>query len=184
MYRLILLTVVLTSLSFSVSAQAKTNAVISRQIREAGGERTFSITYDRNSNVSKLMAVSGNFSDGDADKIGAQAMNFAVGFMYPGESLAKAPDTVIFTFWVLTRRPRFTQNHSFSAGGLDLGAARYVSKPRENMEYLNFDITREDLQKIAAATTTRIKLGDYDIQFTGQQVKILRDLLKLSDPSK
>ena len=184
MKRCIFLAVVIASLSIFVSAQAKSNDVISRQIRDVGGERTFSITYDQNSNVSKLMAVTENFSDGDADKIGIQAMNFAVGFMYSGNSLVKAPESVIFTFWVLTKKPRFAANHNLTVGNLDLGPARYVSKPRENMEYLNFDITRTNLAKMASDPNAKVRFGEFEIHFTRQQFRTLTQLLNLSEPSK
>ena len=111
-------------------------------------------------------------------------MNFAVGFMYAGQSLAKAPDSVIFTFWVLTKKPRFAASHNLTVGNLDLGTARYISKPRENMEYLNFDITRESLAKIASSPEAKVKLGEFEISFTRNQIRNLTDLLVLSDPGR
>ena len=70
----------------------------------------------------------------------------------------------MLTFWVLTKKPRFAENHNLlvtgESGRLDLGAARYAAKPRENMEYLNFEISREDLAKIAQDAAGRFSLGD------------------------
>lgn len=184
MKRCIFLAVFTASLSIFVPAQGKSNDVISRQIRNVGGDKTFSITYDQDSKVSKLMAITENFSDGDTDKMGVQAMNFAAGFIYSGKSLVKAPESVLLTFWVLTKKNRFAAQHNLSVGNLDLGPARYVSKPRANMEYLNFDIKRDDVAKMASDPNAKVRLGQFEINFTRQQIRTLAELLELSDPSK
>ncbi|MEO7674080.1 MAG: hypothetical protein ABIU09_08405 [Pyrinomonadaceae bacterium] len=183
MNKYLILLVTLAFLVFSASAQTKTNDAISRQIKTLRAEKTISLSYDQNSNVSKLMAVTDNF-DG-AGSIGIQAMNFAIGFMYSGQSLAKAPEDMILTFWVLTKKPRFAANHNLSITGvgvnLDLGAARYVSRTRDNMEYLNFKISRENLAKIAGESNARIQLGEAGLRFTSSQLKAISDILILSD---
>ena len=179
---------VIASLMVSSAAQLKPNEAISKQIKALRIEKTFSLSYDQISNVSKLMAVTGNFTDRDAGRIGAQAMNFAIGFMYVGQSLAKAPDNMILTFWVLTKRPRFAANHNLFVFGsqtsLDLGTARYVSRLRDNMEYLNFEISRENIAKIVSQPDANVKLGEFEINFTREQIRNLSDLLTLSDPTK
>ena len=144
----ILITLAILSLTFHAAAQSKSNDAISTQIRALRAEKTFKVSYDENGKTSKLMVVAENFSNREAGRAGIQAMNFAIGFFYPGQELANAPDPIMLTFWVLTKKPRFSQDHSLMVTlgdeNLVIGQARYVSKQRENMEYLNFQITTEN----------------------------------------
>src|SRR5213078_1443706 len=127
---------------FAVSAftQERSNDAINRQIKQLGLDHT-SVTFDASSNSSKLMAVAENFSSRDADSAGVQAINFAMGFFYPGQALKTSPESIHFSFWVLTKKPRFAENHHLIADidgrTLDLGDARYAAKPNQNLEYLN-----------------------------------------------
>ena len=186
MNRHVVLLSLISLFSHHVSAQSKPNDAISRQIKALNCGKTVTLSYDQGSNVSKLMAVTDNFNG--AGRVGVQAMNFAVGFMYSGRELTKAPDKILLTFWVLTKKPRFAENHNLlvtgGSGSLDLGRARDAAKPRENMEYLNFEISREDLSKIAAGPSTQIQLGEAGLTFTRSQLKAISDLLVLSDPTR
>ena len=169
------------------AAQPKTNDAIRRQIKTIGGDKTFTLSYDAGSRVSKLMGVTGNFDDSDAGRAGIRAMNFAVGFIYVGETLEKAPERATLAFWVLTKRPRFATNHNLlvrNESPLDLGPARYVSRERDEMEYLNFEISLGDLAKIAGSPTGRFQLGEAEFTFTRSQLKTISDLLLLADPSR
>lgn len=113
------------------------------------------------------------------------AMNFASGFFFVGESLAAAPERMQFTFWVMSKKPRFAAAHEleFIAGSESIlvGAARYAAKPARNMEYLNYEISRTDLEKIAKQTRVIAKIGAYDFQLTRHQLKSLADLLLITD---
>ena len=173
-------------LALSIPAQSKSNDAISRQISALKSGKAITLTYDQNSNVSKLMAVSENFPDQETGRAGIMAMNFAIGFMYPGKSLISAPDKLLIAFWVMTKKPRFAASHNLLVPriDLDLGAARYVAKPRLNMEYLNFDLSREDLEKIAAQPNAQIRLGNADLTFTRAQIKAISDVLIISDPAR
>lgn len=170
--------------AFTAFGQAKSNDSVSQQIRSARAEKTFTLTYDAAGNASKLMGVAENFDDREANAAGIRAMNFAVGFFYPGREIAKAPERVMLTFWVLTKKPRFAENHRWTlvAGQktLDLGDARYAAKARSDMEYLNFEISRADLTAIARETNVRFRLGEYEFTFTRAQLKALADLLSIS----
>jgi hypothetical protein len=187
MYKTLLALSALLLFSFSICGQSKSNETISHQIRRAHAEKSFTLSFDASANMSKLMGVSENFSDNDANAAGVRAMNFAVGFFYQGQSLAKAPDRIMLTFWVLTKKPRFAENHHWTVftgqETLELGEARYAAKARNDMEYLNFEISRADLAKIARESSIRFRLGEFEFSFTRQQLKNLADLLILSDPS-
>lgn len=186
MYKTLFALSVIFLFVFTALGQSKSNDAISQQIRRARAEKTFTLTYDAAGNTSKLMGVAENFDDREVGAAGVRAMNFAVGFFYPGQQIAKAPDRIMLTFWVLTKKPRFAENSRWTvfAGGetLDLGAARYAAKPRSNMEYLNFDVSRDDLAKIARAANVRFKLGEYEFTFSPGQLKNFADLLAISDP--
>lgn len=173
------------SLSLFATAQSKSNNAISNQIKALRAEKTFTLTYDESGKTSKLMVVAENFSNREAGKAGIQAMNFAIGFFYPGEELTNAPDPIMLTFWVLTKKPRFSQDHSLmvTLGGenLVIGVARYVSKPREDMEYLNFQITREQLGKIAMQSNVGFRLGSEEFTFTKEHLRDFANLLLISD---
>ena len=175
---------VVLTLSFSSLAQSLTNETIKNRIRAERADKTFTLTFDPVSKTSKLMAVSDNFVNSEASRAGLQAMNFAIGFYYPGEELKSAPETFLLTFWVLTRKPRFAAGHDMTVALADemlvIGSGRYVSKPRDEIEYLNFEVSRENLMKIASQTETRFKLGDQDFTFTRSQMKLLADLLTIT----
>lgn len=173
------------SMTFFANAQEKPNSKISAQIKTRQAEKIFTFGYDQASNTSKLMAVSENFASSEAKGAGIQAMNFAIGFYYPGEALLKAPDPILLTFWVLTKKPRFGADHSLTVVTgeemLVIGSARYVSKPKQNMEYLNFEISRDALSKIAEQSEVRFRLGESEFTFTRQHLKIFGDLLEISN---
>jgi hypothetical protein len=166
--------------------QSKSAGAIRQQIKSAHADKALTLSFDP-ATTSKLMGVSENFSDGEAGSAGVRAMNFAVGFFFAGQELTKSPDQIMLTFWVLTKKPRFAENHHLTvflpAEILDLGDARYAAKARTGMEYLNFDISRENLAKIARESSARIHLGDHDFTFSRAQLKLLADLLLVSDIS-
>ena len=171
---------------FSAAAsQSKTNEKISRQISELKSEKIFTLSYDEAGNSTKLLAVAENFSDREARDSGIMAMNFAAGFFYAGNVLQKTPERVMLTFWVMSKKPRFAEDHEFSvfAGQevIVIGNGRYSARARENMEYLNYEISREDLAKIATGSNVRFSLGGHDFTFTQQHLKLIADLLVISD---
>ena len=168
----------------TASAQSLSNETITSRIRAERAEKTITLTYDPGSKTSKVMAVSDNFVSSETNRAGLLAMNFAIGFFYPGNELKTAPETFLLTFWVLAKKPRFAAGHDMTAilpeEMLVIGSGRYVAKPREQLEYLNFEVSRENLTKIATQTETRFKLGDQDFTFTRNQMKLLADLLTVT----
>jgi hypothetical protein len=171
----------------SADAQSKPNDAIARQLKTLGAESSITLTHDNGSNMSKLMAVSENFSDAEAKSADVRAMNFAVGFFYPGETLEKSPDPILLTFWVLAKQNRFGNGHALvvqiDGETLDIGDSRYVARPRDNMEYLNFNLTRDVLAKIARGSSVKFTLGGAGFTFSKEQQRMLANLLSLSDPA-
>ena len=167
------------------NAQSKPNDTVARQLKELGVESTVTLSHDHASNMSKLMAVSGNFSDSEAKAADVRAMNFAAGFLYPGQALDKSPDPILLTFWVLSKQNRFGNGHAFvvqvDGETLDLGDSRYVARPRDNTEYLNFNISRDVLARISAGSNVRFTLGGASFTFSRDQLKMLASLLLISD---
>jgi hypothetical protein len=173
--------------AFSAFAQEKSNDSINSQIKQLGMGHT-SATFDAPSNTSKLMAVAENFSNHDADSAGVQAMNFAMGFFYPGTSLKQSPESIHFTFWVLTKKPRFAENHHLAVDidgrSLDLGDARYAAKPNQNLEYLNFEISRADLAAIGASSKVTFHVGPHVFNATSSQIALIRSTAEVADVGK
>ena len=183
----VLLPFVLCVLTLASAAfpQSKSNDAIARQITELKAEKTITLSFDQAGNSSKLLAVAENFADRESRDCGLMAMNFAAGFFYAGEALERSPERIMLTFWAMSKKPRFGEDHEFSvfAGQevIVIGNGRYSARARDNMEYLNYDIAREDLAKIAAGSDIRFVLGGHEFTFTRQQLKLLADLLVLSD---
>ena len=180
--------VVFFALAISASSQDLTNDLIQARIRTAQAGKQITLTHDAAGQTTKLMAVSDNFSKDEASRAGILAMNFAVGFFYPGDSMVRSPESFQLTFWVMSKKPRFSANHSMTAVMPDemlvIGSARYVAKPREQMEYLNFEVSRENLAKIAGQSEVRFMLGDEEFTFTHSQMKLLADVLAVTEALK
>lgn len=170
-----------------LQAQGKSNAEIERQLKSLGADRNVTLSFDLNANMSKLMAVSENFSDSESSKANVRAMNFAIGFFYPGQSFAQAPDPILLTFWVLSKKPQFGEDHSMTLfvadESIEIGDSRYVARTRDGMEYLNFHLSREVLTKIASNANARFRLGNAQFRFAIGQQRMLADLLLLSEPA-
>ncbi len=184
MTRLLSITAIVL-VTLSIASAQKTNDVVSKQIKALKADKTITLSYDAASNTSKIMVIASNFDGKEAVKAGIRAMNFGMAAFYPGQAITTPPDSFNFTFWVLTKKPVFGNDHNWvnspARSGLNLGEARYVSKPGEGMEYLNFKISRENLATIAASTDTKFKLGPAEFTFTPDQITILKNLLAISD---
>jgi hypothetical protein len=184
MIRTLLLVIIALLIVSSAAAQGRSEDDLKQEMRDLRVDQ-FSIAYNQEANESKIMAVAKNFDQKEASKAGAQAVNFAASFNFAGRSLAAAPETFNFAFWVLTKKPRFAEEHHWTATAdgksFDLGDARYVSKPDENIEYLNFVLTREDLKKISSPGA-KFTVGGYQFTVTPAQTKMLSDLYALSTP--
>ena len=184
MKRLITIVFAVLSLALAISAQA-TNEMLQNRINSAQSGKAITLTFDSVSGTSKIMAISENFSKDDAGRAGLMAMNFAIGHIYPGDNIVKSPESFLLTFWVMSKKPRFGANHAMTVALRDemlvIGSARYAAKPREQMEYLNFEMSRENLIKIAAQTDVRFQLGDQEFTFTKSQMKLLADLLLITE---
>jgi hypothetical protein len=170
-------------LALAASAQ-KTNDAISKQIKSLKADKNISLEYDTASNSSKIFVRADNFADAEAKKAGIQAMNFGMAHTYVGQALAAPPESFDLAFWVLTKHPRFATSNTWTAtlgiDTLDLGDARYGGKPREDMEYLNFHVSRENLVKIAAETNVKFKLGEAQFTFTPAQLTLFKNLLAIT----
>jgi hypothetical protein len=185
MNKIIFSAIIIACTALAVFGQSKPNSEISRQIASLRMEKNVTLDYDKGGNTSRLKAVTDNFPERDAQRSGIQAMNFAMGFFYPGDVLKAAPDPIMLTFWVLTKKPRFSDVHNlrvlFGEESLDLGDARYVSKPSENMEYLNFQISRANLSRIAQTRDVKLQIGKFDFNLTPEQRIVIAEILHVSE---
>jgi len=161
----------------AVIAQSKPNTVIEQQLRSSGSNAT--VNFDVNSKVTTLKGVAENFSDADTKRSGARAMNFAVGAIYVGDKIERSVEPLTLSFWIMSGgKARFAEDHSLAAMNgsdrTDLGTGRYTFR-RDGMEYLNFNLTRESVAKLAEASTWMI--GGKQFTPTASQKKLLRDIL-------
>ncbi len=175
------ITLVLLFLALSASAQ-RSNDAIQKQIRSLKADKQITLTFDGGS--TKIMAIADNFADAEAKSAGVRAMNFGIAYFYPGKELAAPPETINFTFWVMSKKPKFAAANAWKATigaeNLDLGDARYAAKSGENMEYLNFKLKRDDLAKIANSTG-KITIGQANFTFTASQLTLLKNIIAVSD---
>lgn len=170
----------------SVSAFGqKSNQQISGQLKSLKADKQISVNYDGGGKTSKLLLIGENFSDSEAKTAGIQAMNFGMAVNYAGESLAASPDPILFTLWVLTKKPRFAENShlvvTLPSDSVDLGDSKYAAKAASNMEYLNFTISRDQLTKIANQPNARFRIGKADFTFTQGQLQSFRNFLAASE---
>lgn len=185
--KILFLALLITFAAVSVFAQSKTNRQIEMQIKKLNAEKHLTVNFDEQGGTSKIFATGEDFGSAPDKRAGVESFSFGMAFFYAGETLNRAPDEINLTFWVLTKKPRFAEAHNLTvfAGGetLDLGAARYAAKPKQNMEYLNFKISRENLAKIAKASAGKLKIGNAEFQFTPEHLKTFAALIKISDPA-
>ena len=185
MNKILFSAIIIASVAIVSLSQAKPNSEIHKQIASLRMEKNLTLDFDKNGNTSRIKAVTDNFSDRDAQRSGIQAMNFAMGFFYPGDVLKSAPDPIMLTFWVLTKKPRFAEAHDlkilFDGETADLGDARYVSKPRDNMEYLNFEISRANLLRIAQTRDIKLQIGKFEFSLTPEQRIVIAEILHVSE---
>lgn len=164
-------------LSTAISAQSRSNSAIDQQLRAAGSNAT--VTFDANSKVTTLKGIAENFTDSDTKRVGAKAMNFAIGALYASDKIERSLDPLTLSFWIMSGgNPRFGEDHNLVAASrsdrIDLGTGRYIFR-RDGMEYLNFNLTRDQAAKLAEASTWMI--GGKQFTPTASQKKLLRDVL-------
>lgn len=164
------------------AAQSKTNTEMNSRIKALNADKFITLTF--NGNTSTIRAVSDNFSDDEAKRRGILAMNFALGSIYPGDSLSKTPDKLLLSFWVLTKKPKFGEHNglSFLKNGavVDLGGPRYSYKDRLDVEYLNFELRPDQIAALMAADGGKITLGSGSFTLTSSQKKIIQDILEIT----
>ncbi len=181
MKRQLSITFLLLLLALSASAQ-RSNDAIQKQIKSLKADKQITLTFDGGS--TKIMAISDNFADSETKAAGIQAMNFGMAFNYAGSALSSPPEIIDLAFWVMAKKPVFVMAHGWKATigteTLDLGDARYGAQARENMEYLNFKLKREDLTKIANSTG-KIILGTSNFTFTASQLALLKNIIAVSE---
>jgi hypothetical protein len=167
------------ALSASLNAQSKSNSAIEQQLRSSGANAT--VHFDENSTVTTLKGVAENFSDADTKRSGAKAMNFAVGALYAGDKIERSVDPLTLSFWVMSGgKARFSESQMLSAVGAettDLGSGRYTFR-RDGMEYINFNLSRDQIAKLANATTWN--LGGKQFTPTSPQRRLLRAILAVT----
>lgn len=189
MRQILSILVVTAVLSIAALAQVKSNAAISNQIKSLKAEKYLELNYDKPSNFTKIMAFGEDFGRDQDKSNGLSSFSFGMTFNYLGDQLQVRPESFILTFWAKSGKPKFAASHALKVTvdgeTLDLGDARYATKAREkDMEYLNFNISRENLKKIAGGNSVQMTIGNAQFKFTSEHMKLFRNLLTISDPGK
>ena len=186
--KLFLLPVLIATFTAFAFAQTKSNDAIEKQIKALKVEKIITLSYDEQGGTSKIFVSGEDFGREQNKRAGLNGFSFGMAFFYPGKTLNAAPGTINLTFWAQSKKPKFAESHNltiFAAGEtLDLGEARYVSRPAEKTEYLNFKISRENLLKIAGAANAKLKIGNAEFQFTPEHIRAFAALAKISDPAE
>jgi len=169
----------------SFSAQTLSNDAIRNKINELDAAKHIVVEYNAGSNVTTIRAVSDNFAEGETKAAGARAMNFAVGMMYVGKELKNAAEPFKMAFWVNAPKPAFAQGQPIQiyAGETlaEIRDARHIRRDRDSMEYLNFQLTRAQLENLATHENARVYIGRHLLTFTRSQLKLLADLFIATD---
>ncbi len=163
-------------ISLSLQAQAKSNSAIEQHLQSSGVNAT--VDFSPNSKVTTLKGVADNFSDSESKRAGVRAINFAVGALYSGDKIDRSIDPLTLSFWIMSGKPRFGEDQTLvvvnGADITDLGSGRYVAR-RDGMEFINFNLSRIQFSKIAAAES--FILGSRQFTPTTTQKKLLREIL-------
>ena len=164
-------------LAATATAQSRSNAAIEQQLKAAGANA--SVYFDTNSRVTTLKGVAENFSDADTKRAGVKAMNFAIGALYTGDKIDRSIDPLTLSFWIMSGgKARFGEDHSLAAvtgsERSDLGTGRYAAR-RDGMEYLNFNLTRDQISQLAGATIWMI--GGKQFTPTSAQKRLLKNMV-------
>lgn len=172
----------ISALSGAAFSQGKTDEAMQKQLKALKADKTFGLSYDKDSNFSKLFGFGESFDEAKNYKL--EYFRFGLAFFFQGRTLASAPDSYTLTFQAGGKKPVFAASHAlkFTIDGtdLDLGEARYVAK---DIEYLNFKLTREQLAKIAKGKNVKAKIGAAEFALKPEHIKMFANLLALSDPS-
>ena len=183
---LLISAIIIGAFGGAAAQQGKSNDALAKQIKKLKAEKAAFSSYDDSSKASKLVIFGNDFAEDQAKRAGLDSLRFGMAFFYVGRELTAAPDLINLTFTAQTKKPRFAENHSVVITAdneiFDLGEARYVSKPNNNVEYLNFQVKREMLAKIAKADKITAKIGNFDFEFSPVQRQTFVNLIALSDP--
>ena len=171
-----------------VSAQSKSNDQILAQMKTLNVSKNIQIEYDKSSDYSKLLMISDELTNEQSKKNGLSSLTFGMMYGFNGKALTFSPDVFILTFWAKGKNTKFAESHHWTATvdgeTVDLGDARYARKNGDDREFLNFSITRENLEKIAQGKDVSLSLGNFQFKFNAEQLKQFADFLNLSDITK
>jgi hypothetical protein len=185
----LLFTVLLTLLSATFTfAQTKTNEQITAQMKSLNVGKNIQLEYDKSSDYSKLLILSNEFADEIMKKNGVSSLTFGMMYGYNGQKLTFTPDVFVLTFWARGKNTKFAESHNWKAvtdnETIDLGEARYAKRNGDPREFLNFSITRENLQKISQSKSVKFIIGKTEFAVNAEQLRMFANFLTVSDSSK
>ena len=135
---------------------------------------------------SRIIAISKKFRGEPIQRVVVEEIDFAVAVVFEYR-LRSAPNEFLFTFRVKNKKPLFAASNDWTAildsETLDFGKARYAARASEKKEFLNFTISRENLEKIAKSPNVKFRIGEAELQISSEQRRILANFLILTNPA-
>lgn len=185
-----ILLIILTTFLFSTIAFAQTKSIeaISAQIKSLNAEKNILLEYDKSSNYSKLMLLSEGFGKEQDKKNGLSSFTFGMMYGFNGRELTLAPDVFILTFWAKGKNTNFAGSHFWKAvvdgETVELGDARYAKKNGDDREFLNFVVSRQNLETISNGREVSFTIGKAEFKVSPQHLQMFANLLKVSNPAQ
>lgn len=183
--RFFALVLILMSATFAFS-QLKSGAAIEKQLKNLKADKVYALVYDKDADNSKVYGFGADFGNEQNKRNAIESFRFGMAFNFAGKDLKTVPIEYLLTFQAQMKRSKFAEWHDlkFTIDGviLDLGAARYANK-NEGIEYLNFKLTREQLETLAKGKVILMRIGDAEFTLPAEQRKMFTDLFALSDPA-
>ncbi len=183
--RSLALFLILLSAAAAVS-QTKNDAAMAQRLKDLKADKEFLLVYDEAGNTSKIYGFSADFGREQNRRNQVESFRFGLAFLFAGQTLKAVPEEYLLTFQAATKRAKFADAHrlifTVDDTPLDLGEGRYANK-NEGIEYLNFKLSREQLSKLARGKNVSLKIGNADYSLSAENLKMLADLLALSEPA-
>lgn len=187
MKNLILILLLIFFFSTVIFAHSKNINVIQTQIKSLNAGKNISLEYDKSSNTARLMLLSDGFGNEQNKKNGLSSFTFGLKYDFSGTELVNPPDVFILTFWAKGKNTHFAESHAWKAKiegeTIEIGEGRFAKKNGDDREFLNFVISRENLEKLAVGKNVTFQIGNAEFNVSAEMLQTFGNFLKISNPS-
>jgi hypothetical protein len=170
------------------NAQSKSIEAISEQIKTLKAEKQIQLEYDKSSNYSKLLLISDGFGGEQNRKNNLSSFTFGMMYGFNGRELTMTPEVFVLTFWAKGKNTHFAESHFWKAlvdgETVELGEARYARRNGDDREFLNFVVSRDNLEKISNGKVVSFTIGQAEFNVRSESLRMFANLLTISDSTK